>query len=237
LSFAPILAAESIGKSFGSRRILSAASLWLHSGSITALVGRNGQGKSTLFKIASGLLDADHGVVRFREERFSRTRLPQMARRGLFFLPERGLLSHSFTLRAHLRAVAHHVGNRGTATAVEWLHIEHLLDRYPHNLSGGERRRAELAMAVARRPDCLFADEPFLGIMPTDAEVFSDVFRRLAAEGCAIGISGHEVPTLFDLAHDVTWMTAGTTHALGPPAEARVHDQFCREYLGPRGLG
>lgn len=236
MSFSPILAAESIGKSFGSRRILSSASLWLHPGSITVLVGRNGQGKSTLFKIASGLLNPDHGVVRFREDRFTRTRLPRMARRGLFFLPERGLLSHSFTLRAHLRAVALHVGDRGAATAVEWLDIGHLLDRYPYNLSGGERRRAELAMAVARRPDCLLADEPFLGIMPTDAEAFSDVFRRLADEGCAIGLSGHEVPTLFDVATDVAWMTAGTTHALGTPAKARVHDQFRREYLGPREL-
>ncbi len=233
MSFTPILAAETIGKSFGSRPILNSASLWLQAGTITVLVGRNGQGKSTLFKIACGLLRPDYGVVRFREERFTSARLPRMARRGLFFLPERSLLSHGFTLQAHLQAVAFHAGDRGTAAAVEWLDIGHLLDRYPHTLSGGERRRAELAMAVARRPDCLLADEPFLGIMPKDAEVLSDVFRRLAAEGCAIGISGHEVPTLFDLADDVAWMTAGTTHALGTPAQARVHDQFCREYLGP----
>ena len=226
------LAVESIGKSFGRRQILNSASLWVYPGGVTALAGRNGEGKSTLFKIAAGLLRADYGVVRFEEDRFTRTHLPDMARRGLFYLPERSLLCRSLTLRKHFRAIEHHFGNQHIEKTVELLNLGELLDREPHRLSGGERRRAELALAVARGPSCLLADEPFLGIVPRDAEFLTEVFKQLARDGCAVAITGHEVQSLFDTADDVLWMTAGTTHALGTPAEAREHNQFVREYLG-----
>ncbi len=231
-----LLAAESIGKSFGSRRVLTSASLWVYPGSITALVGRNGEGKSTLLKIASGLLQPDYGVVRFGEHRFTHTRLPDMARRGLFFLPEHSLLCRSLTLGEHLGAVEYHFGGRNIEKAVALLDIGSLLNRAPHQLSGGERRRAELAMAIARGPTCLLADEPFLGIVPKDAEFLTEIFRQLSRDGCAVAITGHEVRSLFDTADDILWMTAGTTHALGTPAQAREHDQFVREYLGFEAL-
>lgn len=85
---------------------------------------------------------------------------------------------------------------------------------------------------MARRPDCLLADEPFLRITPKDAEAVAGVFRALATAGCAIALTGHEVPMLFDVADEVSWMTAGTTHLLGSPDNAREHHQFGREYLG-----
>jgi lipopolysaccharide export system ATP-binding protein len=232
----PRLAVESIGKSFGRRQVLNSASLWVYPGAVTALVGRNGQGKSTLFKIAAGLERADYGIVRYGEDRFTRTRLPDMALRGLFFLPERSLLCRSLTLRKHFDAIEHHFGDRYVDKAVDLLNVGAFLDREAHRLSGGEQRRAELAIAVARGPGCLLADEPFLGIPPRDAEFLTEVFRRLARDGCAVAITGHEVRSLFETADDVLWMTAGTTHALGTPAEAREHHQFVREYLGFESL-
>ena len=210
--------------------------MWVSPGQITALVGRNGQGKSTLFKIAAGLLRPDFGIIKYEEERFTRTRLSRLARRGLYFLPEGSSLSTSFTLGAHLRAIECRFGGDGAARAIEWLRLGELGDRLPHTLSGGERRRADLALAVARAPTCLLADEPFLGIMPKDAELLISVFKRIAQSGCAVAITGHEVHSLFETADDVLWMTAGTTHVLGTPAKARQHDQFCREYLGPEAL-
>ncbi len=230
------LAAESIGKSFGRRQVLASASLWVYPGAITGLVGRNGEGKSTLFKIAAGLLRADYGMVRYEEHRFSRTHLPDMARRGLFFLPERSLLCRSLTLRRHFRAIEHHFGDRHVEKAVDLLDLGGLLDREAHRLSGGEKRRAELALALARGPGCLLADEPFLGIVPRDAELLTEVFKQIARDGCAVAITGHEVRSLFDTADDVIWMTAGTTHTLGTPAEAKEHRQFVREYLGFEAL-
>ncbi len=226
------LAAESVGKSFGTRQVLNSASLWVYPGSVTALVGRNGQGKSTLFKIAAGLMRPDYGMIRMEEERFVRARQPDMARRGVFFLPERSLLCRSFTLRDHLRATEYHFGSDNIDRAVQLLRIGDFLDRLPHMLSGGERRRAELAMAVARGPSCLLADEPFRGVPPKDSELLTELFRNLSRDGCAVAITGHEVQALFETADDVLWLTGGTTHPLGTPAEARKHDQFVREYLG-----
>ena len=230
------LAAESVGKSFGTRQVLNSASLWVYPGSVTALVGRNGQGKSTLFKIAAGLMRPDYGMIRMEEDRFVKVRQADMARRGVFFLPERSLLCRSFTLRDHFRATEYHFGGENIERAVQLLQIGEFLDRLPHTLSGGERRRAELAIAVARGPSCLLADEPFLGVTPTGAEFLSKIFRSLSRDGCAIAITGHEVGSLFDTADQIIWMTGGTTHALGTPEEARKHDQFVREYMGIEAL-
>jgi ABC-type branched-subunit amino acid transport system ATPase component len=88
---------------------------------------------------------------------------------------------------------------------------------------------------MLREPRCLIADEPFFGIAPRDAERISASLRAMARAGCAVLITGHEVETLFETADAVIWLTAGTTHELGDPARARRHDQFRREYLGPRG--
>jgi ABC-type branched-subunit amino acid transport system ATPase component len=122
----------------------------------------------------------------------------------------------------------------GTGPAAT-LGLSDLLDRSPHTFSGGEMRRAEIAVALARRPRCLVADEPLHGVGPKDAEIVSKALRDLADAGCAVIVTGHEVATLLDLADDVTWLTTGgSTHGLGTPAEARAHHQFRREYLGSR---
>ena len=124
-------------------------------------------------------------------------------------------------------------GDAGADRALATLRLEERLDQRPAELSGGERRRAELALAMMRRPRCLLADEPFAGINPSDGEVLAAALREMAREGCAIVVTGHEVPQLLALADSVVWMVAGTTHGLGSAAEAVSHSQFRREYLGP----
>lgn len=233
----PVLAAESIGKSFGRNTVLTAAGLWATSGRVTALLGRNGCGKTTLLRIACGMLSADYGVVIYRDERLLRPRLWRLARQGLWFLPERSLLHTGVTCARHFQAVARHHGGDGVAEAIELMRLETLLGRRPGELSGGERRRMEVGLALARRPDCLLADEPFLGIVPRDRELLQRALRSMAHGGCAIVVTGHEVTSLLDVADEVVWHTAGTTHVLGGPDEARRHDQFKREYLAGRLLG
>jgi lipopolysaccharide export system ATP-binding protein len=228
----PLFSADSIGKSFGSRTILKSASVWATEGKITALFGRNGSGKTTLLRIAAGRLRPDHGVVRFDDRAYMHPRLPELASRGLFYLPDRDLLSRRLTVGDQIRAVAWRFGATRLADIMERLGMEKLVGRTPLELSGGERRRAELAAASIRAPRCLLADEPFTGIAPRDAEVVAAAFRVMAQEGCAIIITGHEVPSLMDTADDVIWMAAGTTHGLGTPEQAAQHDQFRREYLG-----
>ena len=228
-----VLQADSIGKRFGRRQVLSAATLSAGAGHVVALLGRNGSGKSTLLKIAAGWLRADWGIVIYRGERLMHPRLWQLARRGLFYLPEHPLLSPAFTLRRHLDAVAYHVSGASVGEAVELLGLDQLLGRRPRAFSGGERRRAALAIALACRPACLLADEPFLRIAPRDAETLDAAFRALASAGCAVVVTGHETPLVLDLADEVVWLTAGTTHPLGPPRSALANEAFREDYLGP----
>jgi ABC-type multidrug transport system ATPase subunit len=228
----PLFTADSVGKRFGARTVLSSASIWAVEGRITVLLGRNGCGKSTLLRIGVGLIAADHGAVHYADETYLRPRLHRLARRGLFYLPQRGFLAPGLTLRQHLAALERCRGTASGVWAVERLGISNLLDVKTRAFSGGERRKAEVALALARNPRCLLADEPFAGISPATAEFLSDVFRQLADGGCALVLTGHQVPQLLRLASDVVWATAGTTHHIGSPAEAATHDQFRREYLG-----
>jgi len=224
------------------------------------ILGLNGTGKTTLIRCALGLIQPEYGTVRFRGRSTTRPRLFRLAREGLYYLPTERLLSRRSSLRGQMKAsvrlseryasLAHGGGGTdpsartgpaagmdlfaGTGPAAT-LGLSDLLDRSPHTFSGGEMRRAEIAVALARRPRCLVADEPLHGVGPKDAEIVSKALRDLADAGCAVIVTGHEVATLLDLADDVTWLTTGgSTHGLGTPAEARAHHQFRREYLGSR---
>lgn len=229
----PILVADSIAKSYGERRVLTSATLRAVPGQIRVLFGRNGEGKSTLLKVAAGWLQPDGGTVQIAGEPMDRATLPRLARRGLFYLPDHDLLSNAFTVRRQLELLRLQFDGGDVAEATSRMGVAGHLDRRPAQLSGGELRRAELAAVLVRRPTCLLADEPYRGVAPKDAEELSAAFRALALEGTAIVITGHEAPTLLDVADHVTWSTSGTTYELGPPGIARKHEAFAREYLGP----
>lgn len=227
-----MLVADSIGKRYGARWVLRAASLRVLPGQVRVLIGRNGQGKSTLLKVAAGVLTPDHGVVQCDGEALLRPRLPDLARRGLFLLPDHDLLSHAFTVREHLDMMAGTFGSGAWDEIVERLALGMHLDKRPHQLSGGETRRAELAVAMVRRPRFLLADEPLRGIAPIDTDVLLGVCRSLAARGCGVILTGHEVGALLDFADHVTWCTDGTTYELGPPGVAVQEERFRGMYLG-----
>jgi ABC-type multidrug transport system ATPase subunit len=230
-----LLTFDSIGKSFGRRQVLHSGSLWGTAGQITVLLGRNGCGKSTLIRAGLGLIRATHGLTRW-EDQVVAPSLPDLARRGLFFVPDRGLLSRRLNLRAQLELYADAFGGSvDEAARAEGIH--HLLEQRTVQISGGEERRAELALARLRGPRCLLADEPFAGLSPLDRGRVSSDLREHAAAGVAVIVTGHEVEDLLAVADEVIWMVAGTTHVLGSPEAARNHHQFRREYLGPeRGV-
>jgi len=228
----PILVADCVTKSFGEHRVLTAGTLRAEPGQVRVIFGRNGIGKSTLIKIAAGHIAPDSGVVHYRGTAQLRVRHASLARDGLFYLPDHELLSESFTLRRQLGFYEERFRRRSVSAAAEMTNVTHLLDRRPRSFSGGELRRAELALVLVRRPDCLLADEPYRGIAPVDHDALTALFRLLAADGCAVVVTGHEVPTLLAAADHVTWCTAGTTYELGPPEVAQRHEEFRREYLG-----
>ena len=228
-----LLTAQSIGKSFGRTEVLKAATLWSHAGKVTALMGRNGSGKTTLLKIAAGRLRADYGAVHFGGEVSERPRARALVRLGLFYMPDIGLLSTVGTLRDHLEVICRRFGTNGLEEIAGRLLIEHVLDLRPHKLSGGERRRADLAMMFLRQPRCVLADEPMAGLTPKDRLGVAQVLRTLAETGAGVVVTGHDVPDVFEAADHVTWMVSGTTHQIGTPDEARKNHQFVRDYLGP----
>jgi len=235
MTTAPILVADCVGKRYRERWVLRSASLRAQPGELRALLGRNGVGKSTLMKIAAGLVIPDSGTVRFDGRARETTRLHRLAREGLFLLPDHDLLSAAFSIREHL----HFVGRAGTPNgmdeAIETLSLGPLLDARPPELSSGERRRAEVALAWVRRPRCLLADEPLRHLAPIDGELLLGVLRSMTADGCAVIVTGHEVPSLLAAAHHVTWCTDGTTYELGPPFMARHDERFMKDFLG-RGI-
>ncbi|HEX8243906.1 MAG TPA: ATP-binding cassette domain-containing protein, partial [Longimicrobium sp.] len=202
-----VLWADSVAKAFGGRRILTGAWLEAHAGAVTALIGRNGTGKTTLLKIAAGWLRADRGFVEFRGMRHFAPRPARLARDGLFYLPmDRSILSPAFTLGQHLDAVERRFGVDGRAEVLERLGLARVCHVPCRALSGGEHRRAELAVALLRRPACLLADEPFRGIPPHDADAILRAFREMADAGCAVVVTGHETGWVLQAADEVLWM-------------------------------
>ena len=228
-----VLRVDSVGKSYGARRVLSSAFFDALPGTVTALVGRNGAGKSTLMKIAAGWVRADHGMVEFDGERYLHPRPGKLARAGLFYLPvDRSILSPPFSLAQHLDALDARYGARERAPVLDRLRIAGL-ERVPTAaLSGGERRRAELAVALLRRPTCLLLDEPFHGIDPRDAELVQNTVAEVANAGCAVVITGHEMGWILPVADRITWVHQGSTRPLGTGEQAAENWEFRREYLG-----
>lgn len=228
----PVLRAESISKSFGHLRVLTSARLSVAPAAITLLTGRNGSGKSTLLRICAGRLAPDQGTIWLDDRIWTRARLHELARLGLFYIPDRDILSPVRSVRFHLDAIRERFGTeRSIAEVAQLLKIGECLDRESHEISGGERRRSEIALALIRAPRCLLADEPLRGIDPNDRRVILGALRELADSGCAVLISGHETTDLLEVAGAVTWVTSGTTYELGPGSAAMRNERFRREYL------
>jgi ABC-type multidrug transport system ATPase subunit len=228
-----LLDVDGLAKSFGSNQVLKACSFQGREGTVTALMGRNGAGKSTMLRIAVGRVRPDRGRVRFKGQLAKRPSLALLARRGLFYSPQDPALTALLSVGGHLESMAQvYAGAERLAGAVDQLGLQEFLERTPPTLSGGERKRASLAMAIVRAPSCLIMDEPFVGMAPKDRGFVFDAFRTLREQGCAIVISGHDVEDVFEVADEIVWVVAGTSQVIGSPEAARTHDRFRREYLG-----
>lgn len=228
-----ILWAEGIGKAFGQIEALKAASVWAEAGRVTTLMGRNGSGKTTLLRVAAGALRADRGVVSFLGEVEHRPYLSRLAQLGLMYLPQEQLLASNYRVRDHFKAVGSTFPSNDVSEAIHQCGVEPLLPQWVGELSGGERVRVSLALAFARKPLVLIADEPLARLSPKDQELLGQLMRRLATRGTAVVTSGHDVRALLDISDVIIWSVGGTTHHLGTPSSALAHDQFRREYLGP----
>ena len=149
------------------------------------------------------------------------------------YLPQSQLVAPGYTVRAHCKALGAVFGSNRIDEAIDFVGVGSLLDQACRTLSGGERMRVSLAMAFARRPKVLVADEPLVGLTPRDQESLGQRLRDVAALGVAVVTSGHDARVLLEISDVIIWSVAGTTHHLGTPADALAHGQFEREYLGP----
>ncbi len=227
-----VLRADSIHKSYGHKTVLTSATLRAAEGTLTYLIGRNGCGKSTLLRVAAGELAADNGVVSYKGRASLRPRWHRMARDGFAYLPDRNVLSPNRTVRQHLDAVVSQFGLAGYGTAVETCRLDPILDSSCAALSTGERRRAEVATILVRRPDCFLADEPYRNLDPVDRQVVAAALREITSQGCAVVVTGHEVEDLVLSVDAVVWCTDGTTYELGTPRDALTDWRLVQTYLG-----
>lgn len=228
-----VLEIDSVGVSYGERHVLTAASLRARAGRITALVGRNGAGKTSLLRVGVGLQRANHGIVRFNGRWYPRPSLARFARAGLFYLPAQRILDPFIPLGRQLAAVRDHYAGPELLSLVESLGLTEVVSAAPASLSGGELRRAELALALARKPTCLVADEPFRGIDPRDIEIVMQALQSCATAGAGVVITGHELVPLRQIADAVVWCVAGTTHEFPTAADAWANPQLQQDFLGP----
>ena len=228
----PTLEADCVAKRYGERLVLKSGSVRAIPGLVIGLLGRNGAGKSTLLRIMAGSLAPDSGVVRVDGAGRLAVSLPWLADRGVFFLPDRDLLHPRVSVGMQLSWI----GDRFHRTAAvrdvcELMGITAVLASKPRQLSGGERRRTEVACALIRAPRVLILDEPLRGIAPLDAERILSALRAFARAGGAVVLTGHELPLLLPAVDRVTWCTAGTTREFTSVAQAMGDFAFRRDFL------
>lgn len=227
-----MLVADSISKSFGNARVLSSARLSASRGEVAGLLGRMGSGKSTLLSICAGIIRGDSGWVELDSRRYLSPRRSTLAANGMFYLGDGDNLAWTLSVAQHFEEIARRFHAGAGDDILDLLTLRPLLDRKPATLSGGEVKRVEMGLALARRPLCFLADEPFRSVDPILCEVLGQCFRLLAHRGCAVVVTGHEVDRLMPFLDSVTWVTSGTTHSLGSRDSALSNDAFRREYLG-----
>lgn len=224
MSRAPAVSAEGVDLRRGSRAILRQAYVDAEAGAVTALVGVSGAGKTTLFRVLVGWLRPDRGHVQWAGVRMARPRLPQLARRGLAFLPDHSWLSRRLTVGEHV-AVAARVGGADPAGPVRDMGID-WLGRRPDTLSTGERRLTELAVAIAIGANVLVLDEPFRELDPVHRERLAVQLRRLAAEGRAVLFADHDVTSVFACADRLFGIEAGATRLVPDFRERPVPEWY-----------
>ncbi|MCG3174200.1 MAG: Lipopolysaccharide export system ATP-binding protein LptB [Myxococcota bacterium] len=235
-----ILAARDLHVKLGGRPVLRGAGFSARRGRITGILGPNGAGKTTCFRIAAGLMRADSGVVLMGGEDVTRMGLPERARRGLGYLPQEPSVFRGLSVRGNLEAAAELLkiprAERAAriAAALDEFGLSALADRKSALLSGGERRRVELARLFLGRPSVIMLDEPFAAIDPLAVDDLARLLRNLADKGAAVVITDHSALELLRLCDYLVLLADGVAAAEGSPEEIRRSPIARSRYLGDR---
>jgi lipopolysaccharide export system ATP-binding protein len=232
------LKAVDLEKSFGRKKVVDKVSISVAEGEIVGLLGPNGAGKTTTFSMILGLVPQDAGRVFLRDEDITDLPMYLRARRGLVLLPQEPSAFRKLTVAENLLAVLETrpagAGSRAAraAAALEEFGLDKLAASRALTLSGGERRRLEIARAVVLEPDFVLLDEPFTGIDPLSVRDLQAIIRALRAKGLGVLLTDHAVRETLEITDRAYILEAGRILKEGTPAEIVESDEVRQSYLG-----
>ena len=234
------LVVDNIGKTFKGRAVVKGVTLRLARGEVLGLLGPNGAGKTTCFYMITGLIPADTGAIYLDGENITLQPMYQRARMGVGYLPQETSIFRAMTVEENVMAVVelrarNPAAARATVTQLlEDLRIDHLRKSPAISLSGGERRRVEIARALASEPSFMLLDEPFAGIDPLAIADIRDVIGFLKGRGIGILITDHNVRETLDIIDRASIIHAGEVLFEGTPGQIVDDPEVRRVYLGER---
>ena len=232
------LAVHGVKKSFGSRQVVRGVSIYVRRGEAVGLLGPNGAGKTTVFYMITGLIKADHGAIELDGHDVTKLPMYQRARLGIGYLPQEASIFRGLTVEQNIRAVLEVVEpsrkkrEQQLDSLLDEFNITRLRKSPSIALSGGERRRVEIARALATRPNYMLLDEPFAGIDPIAVGDIQDLVRHLTNRGIGVLITDHNVRETLGLTDRAYIVYAGEILTEGTPDEIVADPDVRRLYLG-----
>jgi lipopolysaccharide export system ATP-binding protein len=232
------LAVHSVEKSFGTRQVVRGVSIYVRRGEAVGLLGPNGAGKTTVFYMITGLIKADRGAIELDGHDVTKLPMYQRARLGIGYLPQEASIFRGLTVEQNIRAVLEVVEpnkkkrEKELDSLLEEFNITRLRKSPSIALSGGERRRVEIARALATRPNYMLLDEPFAGIDPIAVGDIQDLVRHLTNRGIGVLITDHNVRETLGLTDRAYIVYAGEILTEGSPEEIVNDPDVRRLYLG-----
>jgi len=234
-----ILSAEHISKRFKFRQVVNDISLEIRSGEVVGLLGRNGAGKTTAFYMMVGLIPLDHGRIMLDGRDLSHMPMHQRARMGLGYLPQEASIFRKLTVENNIMAILQTrpeldraERERVLEEVLDELHVNHVRNSLGISLSGGERRRVEIARALAAEPRFILLDEPFAGVDPISVLDIQRIIRHLSERDIGVLITDHNVRETLGICGRAYILNDGTMIAQGPPDEILDNQHVRQVYLG-----
>jgi lipopolysaccharide export system ATP-binding protein len=233
------LVTEQLSKTYRKRQVVRGVSLEVKSGEVVGLLGPNGAGKTTCFYMIVGIIAPDGGEIRLGDETITELPMHQRARRGLGYLAQEPSIFRRLSVEENMFAVLETRRELGNAqrrelcdTLLREFGIKHLRDNIAMSLSGGERRRLEIARSIAMEPRYILLDEPFAGVDPISVRDIQEIVRTLADEGIGVLITDHNVRETLGICDRAYIINEGEVLSEGAP-ETILDDPEVRDvYLG-----
>lgn len=233
------LTAQNLAKSYKKRNVVKDVSLSVNTGQIVGLLGPNGAGKTTTFYMVVGLVQSDKGRIFIDDDELTLDPMHLRARKGIGYLPQEASIFRKLSVHDNIMAVLQTRKELNSDEREEQLeqlleefHITHIRDSLGMSLSGGERRRVEIARALAANPQFILLDEPFAGVDPISVIDIKKIIEQLKSRGLGVLITDHNVRETLDVCERAYIVSHGQLIAEGTPAEILDNQQVRAVYLG-----